>query len=128
MTTTTPLGFSEAQWENVALDLLAGPLDWQPKSGDQIVPGSGQRDSWDELKLKVDGLRGGDGPDGVDRDPGCRHQRGDGIEETAGETKRRFVVFEAIRGTHTIAEMLDAGGSICSPTRNCGLVARRTAT
>lgn len=32
------------------------------------------------------------------------------------------------QGTHPTAEMLDAGGSICSPTRNCGLVARRTAT
>ncbi|TDW28937.1 type I restriction endonuclease subunit R [Cryobacterium psychrophilum] len=53
-------GFSEAEWENVALDLLAGPLDWQPKAGDKIAPGSGERDSWDELLIRprlLDSLR-----------------------------------------------------------------------
>lgn len=47
-------------------------------------------------KCKVNVLRGGDVPDDVDLDPGCRHQLCDGIEKTAGETKRRFVVFEAV--------------------------------
>ena len=45
-------GFSEAQWENLALDLLAEPLGWQPKTGEQIAPGSGERDSWDELLIR----------------------------------------------------------------------------
>jgi type I restriction enzyme R subunit len=45
-------GFSEAEWEQVALDLLAEPLGWQPKTGEQIAPGSGERDSWDELLIR----------------------------------------------------------------------------
>jgi type I restriction enzyme R subunit len=45
-------GFSEAEWEQVALDLLAEPLAWQPKTGEQIAPGSGERDSWDELLIR----------------------------------------------------------------------------
>ncbi len=52
MTTTTPLGFSEAQWENLALDLLAEPLGWRPAAGEQIAPGSGERDTWDELLIR----------------------------------------------------------------------------
>ena len=53
-------GFSEAEWEQVALELLAEPLDWQPKTGEQVAPGSGQRDSWDELLIRprlLDALR-----------------------------------------------------------------------
>ena len=46
------MGFSEAEWEQIALDLLAEPLGWRPKSGDQIAPGSGERDTWDELLLR----------------------------------------------------------------------------
>jgi type I restriction enzyme R subunit len=60
MTTTAELGFSEAQWENLALDLLAEPLGWQPKTGEQVAPGSGERDSWDELLIRprlLDALR-----------------------------------------------------------------------
>jgi type I restriction enzyme R subunit len=60
MTTTAELGFSEAQWENLALDLLAEPLGWQPKTGGQVAPGSGERDSWDELLIRprlLDALR-----------------------------------------------------------------------
>ncbi|CAN5327452.1 type I restriction endonuclease subunit R [soil metagenome] len=45
-------GFSEAEWEQVALDFLAEPLGWQPKTGEQIAPGSGERDSWDELLIR----------------------------------------------------------------------------
>ena len=45
-------GFSEAEWEQVALELLAEPLGWQPKTGEQIAPGSGERDSWDELLIR----------------------------------------------------------------------------
>lgn len=53
-------GFSEAQWEQVALDQLAEPLGWRPMRGEQIAPGSGQRDSWDELLVRprlLDALR-----------------------------------------------------------------------
>ena len=53
-------GFSEAEWEQVALDLFAEPLGWQPKTGEQIAPGSGERDSWDELLIRprlLDALR-----------------------------------------------------------------------
>jgi len=46
------IGFSEADWEQVALDLLAEPLGWRPLSGEQIALGSGERDSWDELLIR----------------------------------------------------------------------------
>jgi type I restriction enzyme R subunit len=45
-------GFSEAEWEQVALDLLAEPLGWEPKTGEQVAPGSGERESWDELLIR----------------------------------------------------------------------------
>jgi type I restriction enzyme R subunit len=53
-------GFSEAEWEQVALELLSEPLGWQPKAGEQIAPGIGERDSWDELLIRprlLDALR-----------------------------------------------------------------------
>lgn len=53
-------GFSEAEWENLALEFLAEPLGWQPKTGEQIAPGSGERASWDELLIRprlLDALR-----------------------------------------------------------------------
>lgn len=43
---------SEADWERVALDFLAEPLMWQSKAGDQIAPGTGERDTWDELLIR----------------------------------------------------------------------------
>ncbi|XAS65825.1 type I restriction endonuclease subunit R [Micrococcaceae bacterium Sec5.8] len=46
------MGFSEADWEGVALDRLAEPLGWQPKAGQDIAPGTDQRHSWDELLIR----------------------------------------------------------------------------
>ncbi len=45
-------GFSEADWEQAALDTLAEPLLWQPKRGEEIAPGSGERETWDELLIR----------------------------------------------------------------------------
>ena len=45
-------GISEADWERAALEFLAEPLLWQPLTGDQIAPGSGERDTWDELLIR----------------------------------------------------------------------------
>jgi len=41
---------NEDEWEHLALEAL-GELGWQPKAGAQIVPGSGERESWDELLI-----------------------------------------------------------------------------
>lgn len=43
---------SEADWEQGALDALAEPLGWHPLRGDEIAPGSGERDTWDELLIR----------------------------------------------------------------------------
>ena len=43
-------GISEAQWEAAALDELA-EYGWEPKQGKDFAPGSGERESWDELVL-----------------------------------------------------------------------------
>ncbi|MCY7411594.1 MAG: DEAD/DEAH box helicase, partial [Salinibacterium sp.] len=45
--------FSESYWENAALDTLAEPLGWQPERGEQIAPGSGERETWDELLIRT---------------------------------------------------------------------------
>src|SRR5690554_3605494 len=45
-------GFSEAQWEQQALDLLAEPLGWRIAAGESVAPGSGERDTWDELVIR----------------------------------------------------------------------------
>ena len=45
-------GISESDWENAALDTLAEPLGWEPKRGEQIAPGSGERETWDELLIR----------------------------------------------------------------------------
>ncbi|WP_396667357.1 type I restriction endonuclease subunit R [Microbacterium sp. R86528] len=45
-------GFNEADWEQLALDTLGEPLGWRPITGDKIAPGSGERESWDELLIK----------------------------------------------------------------------------
>ena len=44
-------GISEADWEQLALDEL-GELGWHPLSGEKIAPGSGERESWDELLIR----------------------------------------------------------------------------
>ncbi|MGW9404601.1 type I restriction endonuclease subunit R [Arthrobacter sp. NPDC055585] len=46
------LGYSEADWEGDALEMLAEPLGWRPKTGHDIAPGTGERDSWDELLIR----------------------------------------------------------------------------
>lgn len=50
--TLTATGFTEADWEGLALDQLAEPLGWRPLHGDQIAPGTGERESWDELLIR----------------------------------------------------------------------------
>lgn len=46
------LGYSEADWEGDALEMLAEPLGWRPKTGHDIAPGTGERGSWDELLIR----------------------------------------------------------------------------
>lgn len=43
-------GISEADWEQIALDTLA-ELEWEPKAGIEIAPGSGERQTWDDLPI-----------------------------------------------------------------------------
>ncbi|MBS1905482.1 MAG: type I restriction endonuclease subunit R [Actinobacteria bacterium] len=45
-------GFAESDWEDQALELLSQPLDWRPLRGEQIAPGSGERETWDELLIR----------------------------------------------------------------------------
>lgn len=45
-------GFSEAEWEQLALDTLAEPLLWRPAAGEAIAPGTDERDSWSELLIR----------------------------------------------------------------------------
>ncbi len=47
----TATAFSEADWEGLALEQLA-ELGWRPKHGEDIAPGTGERDSWDELLIR----------------------------------------------------------------------------
>ncbi|MFB0835714.1 type I restriction endonuclease subunit R [Arthrobacter halodurans] len=48
---TLQTSFTEADWESLALDLL-GENGWRPKHGDEIAPGTGDRDSWGELFIR----------------------------------------------------------------------------
>ena len=41
---------SEAEWEHFALEALA-ELEWRPVEGKAIAPGSGERETWDELVM-----------------------------------------------------------------------------
>ncbi|HET7398149.1 MAG TPA: type I restriction endonuclease subunit R [Intrasporangium sp.] len=50
MTGFSGSGMSEAEWEQVALDDLA-EHGWVPTLGKAIVPGSGERESWDDLVI-----------------------------------------------------------------------------
>jgi type I restriction enzyme R subunit len=43
-------GFTEAQWEEGAIELLA-EHGWRPIRGKEMAPGSGERESWDELAI-----------------------------------------------------------------------------
>ncbi len=50
----------EAAWEQDALETLAEPLGWRPAKGDEVAPGSGERDTWDDLLIRprlLDALR-----------------------------------------------------------------------
>lgn len=50
----------ESAWEQDALDILAEPLGWHPAKGEDIAPGSGERDTWDDLLIRarlLDALR-----------------------------------------------------------------------
>ena len=47
---------SEAEWELHALDVLADQ-EWRPVEGKAIAPGSGERESWDDLGLPARLLR-----------------------------------------------------------------------
>ena len=41
---------SEADWEQLVLDELAD-LEWQPKHGKELAPGSKERESWADIVL-----------------------------------------------------------------------------
>ena len=43
--------YSEAEWEHLALDTL-GELAWHTTEGKRIAPGSGERESWQDLVLR----------------------------------------------------------------------------
>ncbi len=45
----TPAPLSEDYWEHLALDHLG--TDWQPFHGTAIVPGTGERETWDDLVI-----------------------------------------------------------------------------
>jgi type I restriction enzyme R subunit len=44
-------GMSEADWEHLVLDTL-GELAWAPTAGDQIAPGTGERELWSDLVIQ----------------------------------------------------------------------------
>ena len=41
---------TEADWEQLVLDQL-GELEWQPKHGKELAPGSKERESWADIVL-----------------------------------------------------------------------------
>jgi len=43
--------FSEADLEHLAMEVL-GELMWQPMEGSRIAPGTGERESWDEVAIR----------------------------------------------------------------------------
>ncbi|WP_036284225.1 type I restriction endonuclease subunit R [Microbacterium luticocti] len=45
-------GIPESEWERMALETLAEPLMWRPLAGEKIAPGTGERDTWDELLIR----------------------------------------------------------------------------
>lgn len=49
---TLQTSYTEADWEGLTLEVLAEPLGWEPKAGEYIAPGSGERDTWDELLIR----------------------------------------------------------------------------
>lgn len=56
---TTFAGIRESEWESLAIEQLADH-EWRPSPGRQIAPGSGERETWDELAIPsrlLDALR-----------------------------------------------------------------------
>lgn len=49
--TLATTGFSEAAWEGITLDQL-GELGWKPTRGEEIAPGTEERESWAELLIR----------------------------------------------------------------------------
>ncbi|MGO4384666.1 type I restriction endonuclease subunit R [Specibacter sp. RAF43] len=49
--TLAATGFSEADWEGQALEQL-GELGWRPRHGEDIAPGTDERESWAELLIR----------------------------------------------------------------------------
>ena len=50
---------SESEWEDLAKEVLV-ELGWTAKNGDDIAPGKGERDGWNDLPLAgrlLDALR-----------------------------------------------------------------------
>ncbi|WP_026552204.1 type I restriction endonuclease subunit R [Arthrobacter sp. H20] len=48
---TAVTGLSEALWEGLAMEQLA-ELGWRPGTGESIAPGSGERETWDDLLIR----------------------------------------------------------------------------
>lgn len=48
---TLQTSFTEANWEALVLKQLEAE-NWRPLHGDQIAPGTGERESWDELLIR----------------------------------------------------------------------------
>ncbi|MDQ0540925.1 type I restriction enzyme R subunit [Curtobacterium flaccumfaciens] len=44
--------FTEADWEQDALETLAEPLGWRPAKGEDVAPGTGERDTWDDPLIR----------------------------------------------------------------------------
>ena len=91
---------SEADWEHDALDTLAEPLGWKPLSGEQIAPGSGVRETWDDLLIRprlLEALRG--------LNPGVPgHYLQQAVAEIASPTSQ-----DAITENHRIHQYLVGG-------------------
>lgn len=49
--TLATTGISEATWEGFALDQL-GELGWKPTRGEEIAPGTDERESWSDLLIR----------------------------------------------------------------------------
>lgn len=51
--TIAATGFTEADWEGLALERLAEEdLGWRPLHGEEIAPGRGEREAWAELLIR----------------------------------------------------------------------------
>ena len=47
---TRRAAMAESDWEDFAVEVL-GELGWEPKTGHDIAPGSGERESWEDLQI-----------------------------------------------------------------------------